>query len=316
MGMLLPWHWGVRDRALLQVLRAPALALVGLIVLPWLAWLAVRARSADPLAATAGAEEPMLSTGNLMPCRSRAPVVALAGLEPGSGVTTLAFNLAVALVAHGHVSSQEEVRLPRPACLLVEGPLTEALRLSPEPLEEYVGRHPYQVGAELVNLADRHPSGCELFCLAAEGRSRESLRLLVPELTRHYDAVLVDGGSGERQLVDVATDLGDALLLVAMPTAASVESAGLWIERIWSLGLESKTALLLNRVTAWPRPPRELSLAFLYQAQLPDEPTVLALDQDGLPWSTDGRLRLAARLGDLVRQLFPTLVPAGGLHAA
>jgi hypothetical protein len=86
MGMLLPWPWGFRDRVLLQVLRAPTLALVGLIVLPWLAWLAVRARNAEPPAATAGAEEPMLSTANLMPCRSRAPVVALAGLEPGSGV--------------------------------------------------------------------------------------------------------------------------------------------------------------------------------------------------------------------------------------
>src|SRR5438128_796046 len=141
MGILLPWPWGDRDRALLQVLRAPALALVGLIVVPWLAWLAVRARNAEPPAGTAGVEEPMLSTPNLMPCRSRAPVVALAGLEPGSGVSTLAFNLAVALVAHGRVISQEEVRLPRPACLLVEGSLTEAPKLRPEPLEEYVGRH-------------------------------------------------------------------------------------------------------------------------------------------------------------------------------
>jgi hypothetical protein len=188
--------------------------------------------------------------------------------------------------------------------------------LSPQPLEEYLAGHPYRVGSEVVNLGVRHPSGCELFCLGGGRQSQDCLPLLVPELRRHYDAVLVDGGPGQSQAVDVALDLGDALLLVALPTAASVESTGLWIERVWSLGLEPKTALLLNRVTAWPAPPRELSLAFLYQAQLPAEPDVIALDQEGVPWSTDGRLRLARRLADIVGQLFPNLVPAGGLGAA
>ncbi len=316
LGALLPQPWGAWDRDWLQRLRLPAVAVAALLALAWMAWAAVRARSDDPLPAGRGAEEPLLSPPHVMACRSRSPVLTLAGLEPGSGVSSLAFNLAVALAVQGAVRDENGVRGARPICLLAEGPLSNVLGLSSQPLEQYLREHRHRVDSDLANLPVRHASGCELLCVGVEGTATDHLQLLVDELRRQYDAVLLDGACSERQLVDVAVDLADALLLVGLPSASSVEAAGTWIERVWSLGLEHKTALLLNRVTAWPAPQRELSLAFLYHAQLPEEPGVLAHDGQGLPWCLDDRLSAARRLEEVVRQLFPTLIQGGAAHAA
>ena len=315
LGALLPRPWGVDEHDLLVVLRVPALVLAALLAAFWTVWIGLRARSPHPLPAAA-TPAPLLAPPHLMACRSRSPVVVLAGVEPGAGVSTVTFNLALSLIAYGHARGEEASRRLRPACLLAEGTLATALGLDPGPLEEYLAEHPYRVGPEVVDLAARHASGCELFCLAGEGRAYECLRLLVPELRRRYDALLIDGGSGGHHVVDLAGDVGDALLLVALPTAAAVDSAAFWIERVWALGLEQRTGLLLNRVAARPPPPSELILAFLHHAQLPEEPRVLALNQEGLPWSLDGRLRAAQRLSAIARQMFPTLMPEADLHAA
>jgi hypothetical protein len=315
LGELLPAPWGAIDRGLLHAVRWPALGVVAVMLAAWTAWSALRARSQDPLPETAGGEEPLLAEPHLVSRRSETPVVALAGLERRSGVSTLVFNLAVSLAALGEVSNEEGSRAPRPACLLAEGALTDALRLSPLPLDDHISRHPFQITPEVVNLASGHPSGAELFCLKHEGHAVEQLRPLLSELRRHYDAVLLDGWRGGRQLLDVAIDCSDALVLVGLPPAASVEAAGLWMEHVWGLGLEGKTALLVNRVRAWPKPPLELSLAFLYHAQLPDDPRIPPADSQGFPWSVDGCLPIAERCIELARQLFPTLMPGAGADA-
>jgi hypothetical protein len=74
--------------------------------------------------------------------------------------------------------------------------------------------------------------------------------------------------------------------------------------------------LILNRVTAWPQPPRELGIAFLYHAQLPDEPAVAASDAQGVPWCIDARLSAARRLASIVTCLFPTLMRGAASNAA
>ena len=316
LGTLLPLPWGAWDRDWLERLQLFAFAAAALLVLSWLVWSALRARSEHPLLAGDGIEEPLLGPSHIMACRSRSPVVTLVGLEPGSGVSTLAFNLAVSLAIQGAVPDENDVRGARPVCLLFEGALSQNLGLSAKPLEEYLSQHPYRVDPDLANFPVHHASGCELLCLVPNGLAADQLQLLVAELRHQYDAVLLDGGCGPRLTLDVAVDLSDALLLLGLPSASAVDAAGQWIERVWSLGLEDKTALLINRVAAWPLAPRELSLAFLYQAQLPDEPGVLDYDAQGLPWSIDGRLCAARRLEAIVRQLFPTLVPGAAEHAA
>jgi Mrp family chromosome partitioning ATPase len=300
----------------LQAVRLPALAVAALLAFSWIAWSAVRARSRDPLAASGGTEEPLLRPPHVIACRSGSPVVVIVGMAPGSGVSTLAFNLAVSLAVEGEVSREEGVRSPRPICLLAEGPLTEALGLSPAPLEDHLGQHLQRIDADLVDLPVRHVSGCELLCMGREGRAVEHLKLLVEELRRLYDSVLVDGACGKGQVEDVAVDVGDAMLLVGRHSESLLEAAGPWVERVFALEIEHKTMLILNRVTAWPQPPREPGVAFLYQAQLPDEPAVAANDAQGLPWCIDGRLSAARRLADIVRCLFPTLMRGAASNAA
>jgi hypothetical protein len=139
------------------------------------------------------------------------------------------------------------------------------------------------VGADLVNLATHHPSGCEVICVGPGGAAADCLPAVVAELVQRYDAVMVDGGVGDRQALDLMVEHGDALLLVGLPSSGQVGPAGRWIERLWALGLGERTALVLNRVTADQMPPRELELAFPYGAQLPDDPAVEAMGSEGPP---------------------------------
>lgn len=315
LGELLPAPWGARDRDLLEQVQLPARAVAVLLASSWLAWSALRARSPDPLPAGARAEEPLLRPPHVIACRSASPAVVLAGLESGSGVSTLTFNLAVSLAVQGEVREAGGRRSPRPICLLAESPLTEALGLSPAPLDDYLGRHPQRVDPDLVELPVRHASGCELLCLRREGRAADHLKLLVGELRRLYDAVVVDGGRGQGQGQDVIAQ-GDALLLVGRHSDCLLETAGPWVEGVFAMEIEHKTVLVLNRVTAWPPTPRELDLAFLYHAHLPDEAGVAAHDVQGLPWCVDGRLITARRLAEIVRRLFPRLMPEVASDAA
>jgi hypothetical protein len=300
MGTLLPGPWGAIDRAALSSVRWSAPAALLLLAAASAAWLALRPRPID----VADHEEPLLDSPRVPACRSPRPVVVLAGLEPSAGVSTLAFNLAVTAAADG--------MSPRPVCVLRDCPLARALELDPQPLERYLGVH-HEVDPDLVNLAVRHPSGCELLCL---GGGQEHLPSLVAELARHYDAVLVDGALGERPLMDVVTEMADVLVLVGLPAASSVRSAGTWIERAWAMSLQDRTILLVNRVVAHEPPPRELELAFPHTAELPDEPRIADADRDGIPWSLDRRQPASQQLAAIAAQLMLAGHDDGVGHAA
>lgn len=311
---LLPPRWRAVDHRLIEMVRLPPLlALVGLVALGMAAAL-LRARALRTLPVV-GAEEPVVAAPSLPAIMDRAQVVTLFGLTPGCGVSTLAFNLAVSLAVHGEARSGDTRQPVRPACLLAEGRLSTALGLKPDRLEEHLARPPWEVKPEVVNLAAAHPSGCALFCLKPRDEPADSVHRLLAELRRQYDAVLVDGAAAGGRLTAVDAWHSDLFLLVGLPARSSVEPAGRWIERVWGMGLENRTALVLNRVPAWP-PPRELLLAFYYLVLLPEEPRVRALDQRGVPWSLDDRLAMAERLADVGRQLFPAFAEGGGRHAA
>jgi hypothetical protein len=309
---LLPEPWSTLTRQLLHTIARPSGGLVLVLSIAWVVMVAVRARTAEPASDGALDEEPLLAPPNVVACRSSAPIVLAVGLEPSAGVSTLTFNLAVALAVFGRGQDQSEPRSARPACVLTEGALTDALHLSPIPLDDYMDQHRFAITPGVVNLAVRHASGAELYCLKYDGVAIEHLLPLVSELRRWYDAVLVDGWRGHGQLIDVAVDHGDALLLVGLPTSASLQATGPWVERVWGLGLEGKTALVVNKVMAWPALHPVLKLSFLYHAQLPHDRHVPTNDASGLPWSLDERLPIAAEAATIVRQLFPTLIPGAG----
>ena len=127
--------------------------------------------------------------------------------------------------------------------------------------------------------------------------------------------MLVDGAVTQPDR-NLSLDRSDLLLLVALPTRASVEPAGRWIERVWGTRNETTTMMVLNRVAAWPPPPRELTLAFHHLVLLPEEPRMAAFDRRGLPWCLDERLANTPRVNQLARLLFPTLTDGDHRRAA
>src|SRR5207248_6623205 len=124
-------------------------------------------------------EEPFLPEPAAPSTWGRCPLIGLDGLEPEVGASSLAFNLAVLVAAEGLVvASDGGVRRPRPLCLLSEGALTEVLGLDPGPLERHLDRHSGLIGDDLIDVATRHLSGCELLCVPRGRVGRHQLRLL------------------------------------------------------------------------------------------------------------------------------------------
>jgi hypothetical protein len=314
-AVVMPQPWSGIEYRLVVALRWPALAVLGLLMAAGLGLL-VRTSRTVPTLPVVGGEEPRLDEPRLTTGRSEVRVVTLAGLEPGCGVTTLAFNLAVSLAAEGGKAGDDQaVRAVRPACLLAESALTAVLGLDPQPLEERLAERPWDVRSEVVRFGVRHPSGCVLFCLRSGRQPEDGVRRLVEQLSRHHDAVLIDGAVSQPER-NLTLDRSDLLLLVALPTCSSVEPAGHWIERVWGSPKETATVMVINRVPAWPPPPRELTLAFHHLVLLPEEPQVAAFDRRGLPWSLDERLTVTTQLTRLTRLLFPTLISGGDRRAA
>ncbi len=314
-GSLLPPPWGPLHRAALAAVRGPALAISLVLVVAAGVWLAPRRRGGDEATAVDG-DEPMLRQPAMMPCRSARPIAVVTGLTPGAGASTIAFNLAVTLAVDGRLCDGGHVRACRPVCLLRDGAIAEALDLRPRVAAEYLAAHSHRVDAGVVNLATRHPSGCELLCLPADDPPVGDLPQLVAELARRYDAVVVDGGLGERRVLDVVVELAEALILVGLAHASCVSPAGRWIELVWALGLQDRTGLLVNRVSAGSPSPRELQIAFLHGAELPDDPRVARSDREGVPWSLDRRLAASRHLAEAASQIFPALLAGRADDAA
>ena len=288
---------------LLQLAGLPSLVLAGLLMLAF----GIVLVSLGPSEATSEARvEPLLPRISMPACRRQRPVLSLHALEPGAGATSLCFNIGVLLAAEGLVQESDQARRPRPICLLQTGRLTQALGLDPAALADYLSRNPVSVGEELIGLAIRHPTGCELFAVDDGVLNGQRLKILVPLLRRFYDAILIDCKAGDRWLKEVAIDLSELVLPVALPTLRSASAAAAWADEAWRRGFEGRTAVVVNRIGAGDHVPAELLAGYLHQLQLPDDQLAAAGDSHGVPWvlvsASDAGRQLTAALDDSLAQ--------------
>jgi len=254
-------------------------------------------------------EEPLLPLPAVPAVRGRSALIGLLALEAGAGASSLAFNLAVLIAAEGGcIEEGGSRRRPRPLCLLSEGRLTEVLGLDPKPLRLHVESLAGRINEEVIDLAWRHPSGCELLCAPRGLIDRHRLRLLRLAVERHYEVILVDAGAQDSWLQEAAQDVSDALLLIALPTEQSLAAAAAAAEQAQMLHLLPRTTLVVNRLRSSSIRPEHLK-PFHHHAFLPEDSSVLAAEDDAqderLPWSILPGSAAALQLQRLAFQLLP-----------
>jgi hypothetical protein len=250
--------------------------------------------------------EPLLGRVSAPDREAHPYVLAVRQLEPRAGASTLAFNIAAKVATDGILDGHR----PRPLCLLSEGELAKALGLESEPLRSYFTERPVSPDEDVLGLAVRHPTGCELLCMGPGAPNGQQLRLLMPILRRYYDPIVIDCRSDDRWLTEVAVDACDVLLLVGLPTRDSVVAAARWADAGWERGITGQMAEVTNRVRAGPGSLAGLGSGLQHHALIPEDPLVVSSDVNGLPWILDFDSRAAAAASDLVERLLPRMMAA------
>lgn len=297
LGDLLAWSW------------IPAVV-VSVVLLAAGAGVAFALPRPASLSTEAALPEPVVPRPTVPECRRQPAVISIHGLEAQAGCTSVAFNLGVEVAAVGLIDG----RRPRPVCVLRDGPLTRTVGLDPRPFTEYCRSRMATVGEDVIELAERHPSGCEVLCVADGVLDGHRLRLLVSVLRQFYDLVLIDCPAGDRWLTDSAFDASEVSLLVGLTTDESARAAVPWSDMSWRYGLDARFALVLNRVTADRTVPPVLPAAFANVARIPEDAAPgNALE---LPWVLRRDSRAGRALSEIALRLFPDLVLEDEIDAA
>ena len=300
---------------LLGVLTLTSIAVVAAMVILALAAVAVMMRLPDWHETSATEEEPLLPSPAAPRTRGRSPLIGFVDLEPSAGASSLAFNLAVLVAVEGRPLMEEDgtARRPRPLCLLSEGQLTDALGLDSDLWRIHLDANSGRVVEDLVDLAVRHPSGCELLCVPQGRVARHQLRLLRLALDRQYDLVMVDCGTIDADLREGAEDTADVLVAVGLASPRSADAAFDMLTETWRRGRLATTVLLLNQVRERDSLLDELP-SFDNVAVLPQEHTVAEANSRGLPWSLMASCASGRVLRELGARLLPDLL-TGADHA-
>src|SRR5262249_25581964 len=147
-------------------------------------------------------------------------------------------------------------------CLLAEGPLTEALGLSPDALREHVATFPGRITQDVIDLAIRHPSGCEFICVQRGVLGRHQLRLLRDAVEQYYDVLIVDCSSADSWRREAVEDVSDAIVRVALPAGAYADAGASAAERAIAGHRLAISALMANRLTSSRSMPEGLGAIF------------------------------------------------------
>ena len=254
--------------------------------------------------------EPVIARPTIPEVRRKPAIISIHGLEAQAGCTSLAFNLAVELAAAGLVDG----RRPRPICVVRAGPLSSTVGLDPKPFTDYCRSHMAAVGDEVIELAERHPSGCEVLCVADGVLDGHRLRLLSSVLRRFYDVVVLDCPPGDRWLTDSAFDASEVSLLVGLPTDESAKAVLPWSDSSWRYGLDARFGLIVNRVGARTSIPELLPAAFANLALIPED--AAAGNALELPWVLCPESRAGRAITELAARLVPDVAAKDSSHAA
>lgn len=286
LGDLLAWSW------------IPAV-IVSVVLLAAAAGVAFALPRPASLSTESRLPEPVVPRPRVPQCRRRPAVISIHGLEAQAGCTSIAFNLGAEVATAGLIDG----RRPRPICVLRDGQLTRTVGLDPSAFTDYCRSHMATVGEDVIELAERHPSGCEVLCIADGVLDGHRLRLLVSMLRQSYDLIVLDCPPGDRWLTDSAFDSSEVSLLVGLTTDESVRAAIPWSDTSWRYGLDARFALVVNRITADRSVPQVLAAAFANVALIPEDATPgNALE---LPWV----LRRDSRAGNAISEIAVRLVP-------
>jgi cellulose biosynthesis protein BcsQ len=261
-------------------------------------------------------EEPLLHPPQMPPITRATPVVTVLGTEPGSGASTLAFNLAALAAASGAVHRAGQVHAARPLCVLSEGRLSAALGLSSGPFTGYAADHPGYIRADVLDLVVSHLAGVDILCIGGAELESAQLPRLFELVRRQYDLVVFDCPLGLDRIAATAAHEADAVLVSALPTPQSLAFASGWAVRFWDLGQERKTALVVNRISAQSKIDAELTAGFLYHGELPDDPAVGRMDDVSRPWVLRFDSTARESLDEIARALLPELLRAEARRAA
>src|SRR5216683_3191256 len=262
------------------------------------------------LSADAAVPEPVVPQPMVPQCRRKPAIISVHGLEGQAGCTSIAFNLAVEVATVGLVDG----RRPRPVCVLRSGPLTSTVGLDPRPFTDYCRSHMATVGDQVIEFAERHPSGCEVLCVADGVLDGHRLRLLISVLRRFYDLVVIDCPPGDRWLTDSAFDASEVSLLVGLPSQQSATAAVPWSDMSWRYGLDARFGLLINRVSAKSTIPQLLPAAFANRALIPED--AVTSNPMELPWVLRPDSRAGQALSELAAMLVPDLAAKEEIRAA
>jgi len=304
--------WSDRIPALdygLALSWAPALVL-SLLLIGAAAGIGLALPRSTPLSGEPSVPEPVIARPTIPEVRRKPAIISVHGLEAKAGCTSVAFNLAVELAAAGLVDG----RRPRPICVVRAGPLTTTVGLDPKPFTDYCRSHMAAVGDEVIELAERHPSGCEVLCVADGVLDGHRLRLLSSVLRRFYDVVVLDCPPGDRWLTDSAFDASEVSLLVGLPSDESAKAVLPWSDSSWRYGLDARFGLLVNRVTAKSTTPQMLLAAFANRALIPED--AVTNNPLELPWVLRPDSLAGQGLSELVAMSVPDLAAKEEVHAA
>jgi len=154
-----------------------------------------------------------------------------------------------------------------------------------------ISRHDYltheirmalEEGDQVDLLAMGRPEGQGCYCAI-----NHMLRVIIDELNRHYDYVIIDNEAGMEHISRRTTRDVDLLLLVTDPTVRGVKTAGEMARLARNLEINVQdTKLIINRVTEELPPPLQEAIDELgieVVARIPADPEVNRMDAIGEP---------------------------------
>jgi len=303
------WRLGLNEQPLVRTLAEGSLPLglaAGILLVVAAATVAIHISVTAP-APSVSVEEPMLAAPRMPAIRRDAPFIVILGVRPKSGASTLACGLALVLATRGRIAKEPDRRL-RPLCLLRSDDVPSGVTLDSSALETYFRAQSMAVDDDVVDLAGRHPEGMEFLAMGRDKPSASQLRQLLPVLRDHYDAIIMDIPADDRWLATTSVELADAVFLMWAPRTED-GTLQRWVDRLWGLGLETKTILTMGRRRAAdPSLPKHASQFVL---EIPEDRIVRELGDSDMAWAIANSSAAGRQLREAARLLLPELFPQG-----